>query len=617
MGTAGTLGDGAMMADLGPAMLGKAQGAVGNSDDARSILVNALKGRNAGTEGRLNAEVDQAFGPAQSTLAYAKALKEQGGAAASALPGILNSAGPVDIGNVLANLNRGAKTAVGPEATAIGQAKNWLTREIPPVANGLEHDPLADPALIGSPPPEAPPPDGDLAPRPVKPTMPRPQSLVNFLQEAGGVRDPGGDLKSMGLDRFPGLVRASGGLSPDMARQAAAQAGYLGGHIDTAMADTNINDLFNALENHPHHSVFDDEAAGAWDAYNSEVESYQAQGRAQSRSAAPRRAPLAAYQADDPLAPAPPSTGPIDDASTIHNAKKAFDNVIRYGSPGLNIDKSAVADAQGAFKQARGGVNDALREQVPGYADTMDTLSNLMRSRQALKDGKTGAMGLSSSDATLSPEEFDNHWDSLGPDQQEAFRVGTRALIDKHLGTKGNDLQALKTELQGEGGWNTEKLKTIFGDEETGRIVNAVDREKTFRDTYNKVVEGSQTDLRAAARQNMKPDVAPSAAPIVNPTMSWLGAPLTAVKRYAVQPLWEALTHHDPTKDYGDLANVMTATGPARDAHLAALIDALQRQKGFAPTANASGNAAALAAGLLAHGVATQPLRSSGQRQNQ
>jgi hypothetical protein len=52
-----------MLADAGPAMLGKAQGVTLNSDDARSIMSNALTGRNDATNSRIMGDVNRALGP--------------------------------------------------------------------------------------------------------------------------------------------------------------------------------------------------------------------------------------------------------------------------------------------------------------------------------------------------------------------------------------------------------------------------------------------------------------------------------------------------------------------------------------------------------------------------
>ena len=101
---------------------------------------------------------------------------------------------------------------------------------------------------------------------PPRPTGPAPVSLTSFLQRAGGVQDPGGDLQSMGLNRFPGLISDSG-VPLDRAREMAAEAGYLGGDTAHAMANTTPNDLLDAMGAHPRYSVQDGDAAAARQAY--------------------------------------------------------------------------------------------------------------------------------------------------------------------------------------------------------------------------------------------------------------------------------------------------------------------------------------------------------------
>ena len=101
---------------------------------------------------------------------------------------------------------------------------------------------------------------------PQRPTGPAPTSLVSFLQRGGGVQDTGGDLRAAGFDRFPGLIR-EGGMPLDRAREAAAEAGYLGGDTAAAMRDTTPNDLLDRLDAHPSYSVHDDDAVAARQAY--------------------------------------------------------------------------------------------------------------------------------------------------------------------------------------------------------------------------------------------------------------------------------------------------------------------------------------------------------------
>ncbi len=89
---------------------------------------------------------------------------------------------------------------------------------------------------------------------------------MSFLQRAGGVQDAGGDLRASGFDRFPGLIRENG-MPLDRAREAAAEAGYLGPDTAAAMRDTTPNDLLDRLDAHPSYSVHDEDAVAARKAY--------------------------------------------------------------------------------------------------------------------------------------------------------------------------------------------------------------------------------------------------------------------------------------------------------------------------------------------------------------
>lgn len=466
------------------------------------VIKDAYGARDASTNDRLAAMLNGQLGPAQSPLQFSQGLKDQGGQIAAGLPEILRNAPPVDISPVVQQLDAGAKSAVGPEASAISQAKSWLTKEKP--APQWEMDPLGPSSI-----PEAPadmtfgPTDnGVRGAAPSRPGMPKAQSLHDFVKSLGGVQDPHGDLTSMGLADIPGLVARSGkGLGPDAVRQVAAEAGYLGPHIDDAMANTSINDLYDALSSeHPVYSVRDQGALDEWNRYAVARDAWEQQGKPNSRPAAPQSVPASAYA--DMLAPKSQIVA-VDHAPTLHNAKTALDNTIRYGNPGLGIDKSAVASAQGAFKQARGGVNAALREQVPGYAGTMDQLSALNRQRQAVQSG-TEALGAGKQ--AIRPDDFAQQWAAMSPEEQQAFRVGMRGNVDQALGTRANDLVALKGITQGENGWNQQKLGTAFGQDAATGINDAIDRENFYKAQKQDVTGGSPTNKNQERRALSEPD---------------------------------------------------------------------------------------------------------------
>ena len=67
--------------------------------------------------------------------------------------------------------------------------------------------------------------------------------------------------------------------------------------------------------------------------------------------------------------------------------------------------------------------------------------------------------------------------------------------------------------------------------------------------------------------------------------------------KQATDALAKAL-RNDPTSSYGEVANVLSAQGPQRDAYTRALLSALSRNSSYAAQGQALGNTAALAAAL-------------------
>jgi len=93
------------------------------------------------------------------------------------------------------------------------------------------------------------------------------RTLIDFLRDRGGLKDEGGDLRAAEMNsRFKGLINKNG-MSLDRAREAAAEAGYLGADTDRAMAETTPNDLLDAIESHPVYSVHDHARVAEHEAY--------------------------------------------------------------------------------------------------------------------------------------------------------------------------------------------------------------------------------------------------------------------------------------------------------------------------------------------------------------
>lgn len=92
----------------------------------------------------------------------------------------------------------------------------------------------------------------------------QPQTLVGFLKSIGGLLDHP-ELRARDARKvWPGLVNNARGLTFDVAREAAAEAGFLGEPIDRAMAETDVNDFLSALDSHPHYRARDADRLTAW-----------------------------------------------------------------------------------------------------------------------------------------------------------------------------------------------------------------------------------------------------------------------------------------------------------------------------------------------------------------
>lgn len=298
-----------------------------------------------------------------------------------------------------------------------------------------------------------------------------------------------------------------------------------------------------------------------------------------------------------------------DDANVLHKVKQELDNIIEYDQPGLGVPAGALKNQQAALKQMRFAINDALEKQVPGYANANAVSSALARRATAVD---LGTQYLGSGKTTPSPDRFAAAFTPLEQGEKIAFAKGSRGEIERVVGTKANDLQALRGELQGEGGWNTAKIATVHGQPAADALVGSVDRNLKFRDSFNKVVENSQTAQRNAAAQEMKPSPS-TEIPLFNPNATMTGIGTTILKKGA-QKVLNAMMESDPTRPYGTVARALSEQGPARDATLAKIVDALNsRRTNAAAGASTVGNTSAVVAAMLGNSA----LRNGPMRKQQ
>lgn len=170
---------------------------------------------------------------------------------------------------------------------------------------------------------------------------------------------------------------------------------------------------------------------------------------------------------------------------------------------------------------ARQAVDVELTRAVPGikavdarYAELARQSEGLQRGTQVLDSGRTSPRPAELAQELTQGAQPQGHM--VGPSAVPfRMRQGARAEIDRQVGTKANDLVALRNVVKGEGDWNRTRLTQLFGRENAERVLSAVDREAAFERVYNQVVNNSMTSVRERAAAGMAPRGEGSATPDV------------------------------------------------------------------------------------------------------
>lgn len=94
--------------------------------------------------------------------------------------------------------------------------------------------------------------------------------------------------------------------------------------------------------------------------------------------------------------------------------------------------------------------------------------------------------------------EFTKEWfDGLTAHEKQAAIEGIRTRIDTEIGVAKNP--ALAGTSLGKSSFNQKKMEAVLGKEETKKLLDTLEAERAISNTHNKIVEGSQTEMRHAA----------------------------------------------------------------------------------------------------------------------
>lgn len=217
----------------------------------------------------------------------------------------------------------------------------------------------------------------------------------------------------------------------------------------------------------------------------------------QERGGAQRAARQVREMLNDPVAMRELDRNP----AALLNSRQAIDGLIAN-----EVDPNTIR----VLTQARAAVDDELARAVPGIkavdaqiAESSRQSAALQRGSQIFDTGKTATRPADLVDevaASALPQG-----QMVGPSAAPVrLRQGARAEVDRIVGTSVNDLNALERKLGTPQDWNAQKMATVFGDEPTARVAEALMNNRRFRQSYQDIVQNSQSAQRLASSAAME-----------------------------------------------------------------------------------------------------------------
>lgn len=258
--------------------------------------------------------------------------------------------------------------------------------------------------------------------------------------------------------------------------------------------------------------------------------------------------------------------------AALLNTRQAIDGLLA-----TEIDPNTIR----VLTQARAAVDESLTVAVPGikavdaqFAELSRQSTGLQRGSQVLDSGKTAIRPVELADEMAQgalPQGT-----QIGPSAAPMrLRQGTRAEIDRLVGTNVNDLNVLERKLGTPQDWNSQKLGVVFSEPQRDAIVKTLTDNRKFRQAYSDIVQNSQTAQRMKSANAM--DASPGGNVDAGTTLTGLG--LKAVNKLAKVISGVANSN---TKD--DIGRILSAQGSAAHRIAAELLSSAQRTGANADT---------------------------------
>ena len=222
---------------------------------------------------------------------------------------------------------------------------------------------------------------------------------------------------------------------------------------------------------------------------------------------------------------------------------------------------------------SRKAVDDELARAVPGIKGVDAQYAELARQGEGLKQG---AQVFDSGKTAIRPQDMRDQLaasvlpqgEMVGPSAVPLrMQQGARAEVDRLVGQASNDPAKLQQVMRGEGDWNREKLRTLFGQDRADQALNAVDRETTFYRTNNRVTSGSDT----AMAQRFGDFLDAASTPNTVPTDTTLTGSILRAGQSVLRAGTKAQAEQKAERFASELGKLSVAQGGQRDAILQSL----------------------------------------------
>lgn len=239
-------------------------------------------------------------------------------------------------------------------------------------------------------------------------------------------------------------------------------------------------------------------------------------------------------------------------AEKLHNVRVGLSARINEAA------RSGAGDVVSAFSPVLQGIDQKL-DTIPGYAQARGGWADSKALDDAVDDGRTVLTGGATTVET--PDRFAARFAKMTDPQKEALRTGVREYIASLMGTSRNAPAVAWQELAGKG-FNDQKLRILFGDEEAAFILSTLRGEKTFSETRGAVLGGSQTEMRRQAAEDLgdirEPDTMQRPGPISRTKRAMIDDPLNN--------LIDSIVYgNGRSRANAEIGQLLSLTGPERD----------------------------------------------------